>query len=70
MQLEHADDDLLIIRGQSKLKLRLKSYKGRHFYDIQYPGARIHVYVDKRKSALNVETDFATDVTELLEIGV
>ena len=67
--MENADDDLLIIRGQSKLKLRLKSYKGRHFYDIQYPGARIHVYVDKRKSALYVETDFAADVTELLEIG-
>ena len=68
--MENAYDDLLIIRGQSKLKLRLKSYKGRHFYDIQYPGARIYVYVDNRKSALNVETDFAADVTELLEIGV
>ena len=70
LQLENAEDDRLIIRGQSKLKSRLRSDKGRHFYDIQYPGARIHAYVENKNSVLNVETDFATDVTELLEIGV
>jgi len=70
LRLENADDDRLIIRGQNKLKSRLRSDKGRHFYDVQYPGARIHAYVDNKNSGFNIETDFATDVTELLEIGV
>ena len=69
LHLESADDDLLVIRGQNKLKSRLRSDKDGCFYDIQYPGARMSAYVDGKNASLYIETDFATDVTDLLEIG-
>lgn len=70
LRLEGADGDRLIIRGQKKLNSRLRSEKGQTYYDITYPGARIKAFVENKKSDLNIETDFSTDVTELLKIGV
>ena len=70
LRLEGADGDRLIIRGQKRLNSRLRSEKGQIYYDITYPGTRIKAFVENKKSDLNIETDFSTDVTELLEIGV
>lgn len=70
LTLKGADSDHLIIRGQDKLRSKLRRKNGNEYFDVRYPGARIKAFVSDRDSTVQVETGFDTDVTGLLEIGV